>query len=59
MSVTEEVQNAPIEQPQQEPEAPVAAAADEKPVEEKPAKAPKEKKPRVPKTASHPPYFEV
>ena len=53
MSATEEVQNAPVEQPQQE--APVA----EKPVKEKKAKAPREKKPRAPKTASHPPYFEM
>lgn len=59
MSATEEVQNVPAEQPQPEPEAPVVAAAAEKPKKEKAAKTPKEKKPRVAKTTSHPPYFEV
>ncbi|CAK9157044.1 unnamed protein product [Ilex paraguariensis] len=60
MSATGEVENATVEQPAAE----VAAAEEqpkvvEKPVKEKKPRGPKEKKQRVPKTAAHPPYFQM
>ncbi|XP_059642870.1 histone H1 [Cornus florida] len=53
MSTTEGVDNATVEQPTE------AVAAAEEPVKEKKRRAPKEKKPKIAKTASHPPYFQM